>query len=317
MALSNHTTRVLVALVAIPVILLLAMAGGFYFFLLVATISTIALYEFYNLAKIKGASPQVELGLVFGLCVNLAFMHYRLQSMLVGFLAGAGLAVPFPTMAQLILILLLLFVPTILIVELSRDRGSALFNVAATISGVCYVSLLLGCFIGLRELFVPFDFPAYRFFSVHGATVSEEVAGTIDRWGGATIMSVLASIWICDSAAYYIGRRYGEHKLFERVSPKKTWEGAIAGLIFGVLTFVAAKYLVLPYLSIANSIVCGGIVGVFGQIGDLSESLLKRDARVKDSSQLIPGHGGILDRFDSLTFVAPLVFFYLDLIVFS
>ena len=133
------------------------------------------------------------------------------------------------------------------------------------------------------------------------------------EWAYLSIFIIMAS----DTSAYFIGKAWGRHRMAPSISPKKTWEGAIAGLIFGVLTFVAAKYLVLPYLSIANSIVCGGIVGVFGQIGDLSESLLKRDARVKDSSQFIPGHGGVLDRFDSLAFVAPLVFFYLDFIVFS
>jgi phosphatidate cytidylyltransferase len=316
-ALSNHTVRVIVALVAIPLILVLAMAGGFYFFFLVAIVSGFALHEFYGLAKAKGAWPQMALGLLFGLCVNLVFMHDKLQNLLVGFFAGLDVTIPFPSMTQLFLILLLLFVPTILVVELFRNKGSALFNTAATVFGVCYVSLLLGCIIGVRELFIPTEFPAFHYFSVQGVALPEDVVLTIDRWGGATIMSVLASIWICDSAAFYVGRGFGKHKMFERVSPKKTWEGAVAGLVFGVASFVAAKYLVLPYLSITNAIVCGVIVGVFGQIGDLSESLLKRDAGVKDSSSLIPGHGGALDRFDSLTFVAPLIFSYLDFIVFS
>jgi phosphatidate cytidylyltransferase len=307
-----------VALVAIPVIFVLAIAGGFYFFFLVAIISGFALYEFYGLARAKGAWPQVALGLLFGLCVNLVFIHDRLQNLLVGYFAGMGLALPFPSMTQLFLILFLLFVPIILVAELFRNKGSALFNTAATVFGVCYVSLLLGCSIGLRELFsIPAEFPAYRFFSMQGIALTEDAALTINRWGGATIVSVLASIWICDSAAYYVGSGFGKHKMFERISPKKTWEGAVAGLIFGVASFVAAKFLVLPYLSATNAIVCGVIVGLFGQIGDLSESLLKRDAGVKDSSNLIPGHGGVLDRFDSLTFVAPLLFFYLDFIVFS
>ena len=144
---SNHTIRVLVALVAIPLILLLTLAGGFYFFFLVAVISGFALHEFYALTKARGALPQTVLGLFFGLCVNLVFMHDRLQSLVVGILAGFGIDVPFPSMAQLFLILLLLFVPTILMVELLRGTGSSLFNVAATLFGVCYVSFLLGCFI--------------------------------------------------------------------------------------------------------------------------------------------------------------------------
>jgi phosphatidate cytidylyltransferase len=121
---------------------------------------------------------------------------------------------------------------------------------------------------------------------------------------------------VCDSAAYFVGRAFGRHTLFERVSPKKTWEGAIAGFFFAVGAFLLARFLVLPYLSVSDALICGTIVGLFGQIGDLAESLLKRDAGVKDSSQLIPGHGGVLDRFDSIMFVAPLIFLYLDFVVF-
>lgn len=90
----------------------------------------------------------------------------------------------------------------------------------------------------------------------------------------------------------------------------------MAGFIVAVLAFVVARSLVLPYMSVTTACVCGGIVGLFGQLGDMVESLIKRDTGVKDSSDLIPGHGGVLDRFDSLMFVAPLLFFYLDFVVF-
>lgn len=316
MALGNLTQRILVAVVAIPLIVLIAFAGGVPFFVLVALIAATALGEFYSLAKAKGAFPQTTVGLLFGLCINLVFLYDKLQRAVVGFLSASGLAVPFPSMTQLFLIVLLLFIPFILLVELFRNKGSALLNVAITVLGVCYVSLFLGCFIGLRELFVPADFPLFRYFPLHGASVPDEVVTTIDRWGAWTVISVLASIWLCDTAAFHVGKVFGKHKLFPRVSPNKTWEGAIAGFVFAVATFVAAQYLVLPYLPVAGAIVCGTIVGVFGQLGDLVESLLKRDAGVKDSSTLIPGHGGVLDRFDSLLFVSPLVYLYLDFIVF-
>ncbi len=317
MSLSNHTVRVLVAAVAIPLIVVLAMAGGFYFFGLIAVISAVALTEFYALARAKGAYPQVLLGLVLGFLVNSVFLHRRIQTALVGIFGDAGIAIPFPSMAQVLVILLLLFVPLMLILELFRGKGSPLVNLATTLFGVGYVSFLLGTFVGVRELFRPEDIPLYRYFGIAGVAVPEDVLYTLDRWGGLTIMSILASIWICDSAAYYVGSAAGKHKLFERVSPKKSWEGALAGVAAAFASFVGAKYLVLPYLSLTDALVCGGIVGVFGQVGDLAESLLKRDAGVKDSSSLIPGHGGALDRFDSLLFVSPLVFFYLDFILFS
>jgi phosphatidate cytidylyltransferase len=123
-------------------------------------------------------------------------------------------------------------------------------------------------------------------------------------------------IWICDTAAFHFGVALGKHKLFPRVSPNKSWEGSIFGFIFAIATAVAAKYIVLDYLSLPQSVVIGCIVGIFGQLGDLIESLLKRDAGVKDSSHIIPGHGGAFDRFDSLLLTAPLVYLYIDFIVF-
>ena len=313
---SNLTIRILVAVVGIPLIILLAMAGGFYFFAFVALVSALALHEFYRLAELKGAAPQVATGIVFGVGVNAVFLHGKLSRLLAEVMARNGVAIPLPSMTQAFLIVFMLFVFVVLLIELFRNRGSALANIGATVLGVAYVSLFLGSFIGLRELYVPSEFPVYAHFTVPGPTVPDDVAATIDRWGGMTVMAVFASIWICDTAAFSVGRKLGRHKLFERVSPRKTWEGAIAGFIFAIGSFILAREVALPYLSLVDATLCGCIVGVFGQIGDLAESLLKRDAGVKDSSSMIPGHGGVLDRFDSLLFVAPLVFLYLDFLVF-
>jgi phosphatidate cytidylyltransferase len=314
--LSNLTIRVLVAILGIPLILLLVTAGGFSFFVFVAVVSGVALHEFYGLARKKGASPQVWLGLCFGVLVNGVFIHGRITSVVLGALQERGIAIPWPSMAQVFLILFLLFVPLMLALELFRDRGSAVANLTATLFGVGYVSLFLGSLIGIRELFVPADFPVYAYFRIPGPGVPADVEATIYRWGGLTVVAVFASIWCCDSAAYFVGRALGRHKLFPRVSPHKTWEGAIAGVVCAVAAFLVARALVLPYLSAGSAVVCGLIVGVFGQLGDLAESLLKRDAGVKDSSSLIPGHGGVLDRFDSLMFVSPLIYVYLDFVVF-
>jgi phosphatidate cytidylyltransferase len=314
--LSNLTIRVIVAIIGIPLVVFITMQGGVLFFLFVALVSAMALHEFYALARAKGIWPQVGLGLAFGFCVNAAFFHSKLQYALLGMLVPRGIEVPLPTMAQLFLILYLLFVPCILLVELFRNKPQALMNAASTVFGVTYISVFLGALVGLRELFIPADFPVYAHFQSLGPTVSPEVEETIYRWGGLTVITLFASIWICDSSAYFAGRAFGRHKLFERVSPKKTWEGAVAGFAGAVLTFVLAKALVLPYLSYQSAVIAGGMVGIFGQMGDLAESLLKRDAGVKDSSALIPGHGGVFDRFDSLILVSPLLFFYLDFIVF-
>ena len=121
------------------------------------------------------------------------------------------------------------------------------------------------------------------------------------------------SIWACDTAAYFIGSAIGKHKLFPRVSPNKSWEGSIAGFIFAVAAFYVSKILMLDFINLTDAIILGVIVGTVGQLGDLIESLLKRDAEVKDSSSLIPGHGGVFDRFDSLLLTAPIVYIYMTL----
>jgi phosphatidate cytidylyltransferase len=215
---------------------------------------------------------------------------------------------------QLLTVVLLIFLLLTMLVELFRTKGSPIINIATTVSGVLIISLCFGTLIFLRELF-PYGFPVYKFFAAGYPDEFQTVQ--INHWGGYTVIAIFASIWICDTAAYFGGSAFGKHRLFERVSPKKTWEGAVFGFLFAVLTMIAAKILVLGYLALEHAIVIGILIGVFGQLGDLIESRLKRDAGVKDSSHLIPGHGGMYDRFDSLVYISPIVYLYIDFIVLS
>ena len=182
-----------------------------------------------------------------------------------------------------IIILLLLT-----IIELFRNKASAIINLGTSLLGILYFGMFASALLFIREIY--------------------KVEYT---QGGLLIISMFASIWICDSAAFFGGTAFGKHKLFPRVSPNKSWEGAIFGLLFAVLTMVISKVLFLDFLSWIDVITIGLIVGIIGQIGDLIESLFKRDAGVKDSSTLIPGHGGIFDRFDSLLYTAPAVLLYI------
>ncbi len=279
------------------------MKGGLYLFALVAAISMLGLHEFYKLAERKGAYPQIGVGMVFGLFVVSVF---------------AGKLLPLSLLEyrlQVFVFVCLFFIPLITATELFRKKGSAVLNVATTVFGVCYVPLFLGSLVGVRELFNGEGFHIGRYFT----SPAEPIADVVQRvygWGGATIITLFVSIWMCDSLAYFAGRTFGKHKLFERVSPKKTWEGAIAGYVGAVAAFLISQNYFLPFMSVGDAFMCGSIIGIFGQLGDLVESLLKRDAGVKDSSTLIPGHGGALDRFDSLIFVSPLVYLYLRFVVF-
>jgi phosphatidate cytidylyltransferase len=113
-----------------------------------------------------------------------------------------------------------------------------------------------------------------------------------------------------DSAAYYGGKTFGRHKLAPNVSPGKTWEGAVAGMLASLLLAVAAHYWFFPELPLKLALPLAAVMNVLSVIGDLTESALKRSAGAKDTAQLLPGHGGVLDRMDSLLFNAPLIYYF-------
>lgn len=113
-----------------------------------------------------------------------------------------------------------------------------------------------------------------------------------------------------DSAAYYTGSAFGKHRLYPLVSPKKSIEGAIGGLVGSLIGTLCAKFTFFPQLTVTDAVVAALVVGVVGQAGDLFESLLKRSFGVKDSGTIIPGHGGVLDRLDSILFAAPITYYY-------
>lgn len=188
-------------------------------------------------------------------------------------------------------IAILIIALAVLLRELFRNRGSAIMNLGTTILGIFYIGLFTLTLLMIREYF-----PVYE-------------------QGGYLILAMFASIWICDSAAYFGGLSLGKHRLMERVSPKKSWEGAIFGFGGAILSYYLAHIWILDFLTMTDVIVMGIITGTIGQMGDLIESLIKRDAEVKDSSALIPGHGGMFDRFDSMLFVSPAVYIYLKLFV--
>jgi len=135
-----------------------------------------------------------------------------------------------------------------------------------------------------------------------------------DQYNPYLILTILILIWINDSFAYLVGKNFGKRKLFESVSPKKTIEGFVGGLFFAILTGYLISHYIQQY-STLNWIVIAIIVSVIGTIGDLVESKFKRQANIKDSGNIMPGHGGILDRLDSLLFAAPFVYLYINFII--
>lgn len=130
--------------------------------------------------------------------------------------------------------------------------------------------------------------------------------------GSYLLLMLFIVIWSGDSFAYFAGKSFGRHKLAPVVSPKKTWEGAAAGLVFSVVAALICKFAFLHDLTVKDAVIMGALIGVIGQIGDLCESVVKRAAKVKDSGGILPGHGGMLDRIDSLLFGAPAMYYYLS-----
>lgn len=269
MKLSNTATRIIVSLIAIPLILGTCLLGKYYFLGFVSIISLIAFYEFFGLSKNKNANVNVVLGVLSILLMTLN-SYFRFAD--------------FYDVSLIIAI-------AVTLVELFRNKGSAVYNVGVTFIGIFYIGLFLSSVIQIREFYAGYD--------------------ALYQRGAYLIISIMASIWICDSAAFFGGTALGKHKLFPRVSPNKSWEGALFGFFFSIGAMLLARAIVLDFLSAEDAVVIGIIVGSIGQLGDLVESLIKRDAGVKDSSNLIPGHGGIFDRFDSLIATAPVVFLYL------
>jgi phosphatidate cytidylyltransferase len=269
--------RVASAALFLPVLVLLARAGGFAFWAMVAVQVTLGLIEFYRMMRGLGLRPFRRLGIVSAL--GLLWVCWRPWTPHVGVLVTG--------------VLLL-----VLALELRRPEAHRrVEDIAVTSFGVLYVGWLSAHLVLLREL--PWQI---------GADYS---------LGASFALLAFFLTWSCDTAAYLVGRWLGRNRPWTRISPRKSLEGSAAGLVAAVIAAFVARVWFAPYLSLAHAATLGLLVGVFAQVGDLVESLLKRDAARGDSSDLIPGHGGVLDRFDSLYFAAPVLYYYLQIAVFK
>ena len=274
--------RVLSGIVFVPALVMASRAGRGWFLFLVEWILLAGTWEFYLMMEAKGISPSKKVGV--GATLVLGILTYW------GGTASLG-------------IFLAAFVIVITLRELFRvESALPIYDIATTVFGVLYVGWLGVHFVLLREIGREIDMPY--------AT------------GSAFLLYAFLMAWSCDTAAYFVGLGIGKHRLFPRVSPKKSVEGAIAGFLAAIAGAAWGRAWFVrdvhgePLLGLAEALVLGGLVGIANQLGDLVESLIKRDADVKDTSETIPGHGGVLDRFDSLLFSAPVTYWYLVLLVF-
>lgn len=282
---TNMMTRILVGVIGIPAVVGCIWLGGWVFNGVVAVLTIMALREYYLLAASKHADPNRGFGVAWAIVMQAVVS------------VATTTFWPWWTDSWLMLIMGSFVLGTVftLILELWRNKEHALLNTAVTVMGVAYVGVCMSSLMLMRAM------PESAIGDVSG----------FGTHGAALVLATFVSVWAADTFAYFVGLAIGKHKLFPRVSPKKSWEGVIGGGVGAIAGFVGISVWCMPGYPLPLAVIAGVIVGVFGPLGDLAESLLKRDASIKDSSSVIPGHGGVLDRFDSMFIVAPLILAYM------
>jgi phosphatidate cytidylyltransferase len=265
--------RIITALCGIPVLVAFIWYDTPRFpllILLIAGFAALGAIEFYRLAALSGARPLTVFGVVWCLL----------------FIVGAHLDANYdvdyliPSLLASAIIL-----PLVWFLLFSSQRSFV--NWSWTLAGTLYLGWMLGYYVALRE----------------------------HDQGKEWVILVIFSVFACDTVAFFVGRAWGKHRMAPTISPRKTWEGAVGGF----LAAIAAAAIIYALLNVADFslptgyaqvVFLGCLVGVVAQLGDLLESMLKRRAGVKDSGTLLPGHGGILDRIDSLVITGAIIYYY-------
>lgn len=269
--------RVLSAVVLLPLVVVCVWWGFWPFTMLAVAAAVIGLGELYAAFSHGGYQSNYALGVVVA-----ALM---LGAMIVRALTGVDLLAPALGLAVMI---------SLAACASRHAQHGAVAEWALTFGGALYIGGLLGFLILIRALETP----------LHGGLL----APLQPQPGAAWIALVLMATWGQDVFAYFVGKRWGRRRMAPSLSPRKTWEGAAGGML-GALAgaFLALALFGLP-LSLWATALIGVVAGIAGPIGDLSESFIKRQAGLKDAGSLIPGHGGILDRIDSVLFSAPAIY---------
>jgi phosphatidate cytidylyltransferase len=249
---------------------------GKYTFVVVFTIMLgYTLYEFYRLCKKGGNQPQTIFGIILAIYLFVSFYLY--DSNILDEAVFFGL-IPLFFISPLI--------------ELLSKNEKPVQNIAFTLLGVVYVAVPFSI---LNFILTPLDHQPYQ-------QMPEILIG------------LFIIVWANDSGAYFFGSWLGKTKMLERISPRKTWEGALGGAIVAII-FAILLFSFFDHFSLWQVLVLAILTVVFGTLGDLTESMFKRSFNVKDSGSMLPGHGGLLDRFDSLLFAAPVYYVFVSIVL--
>jgi len=279
----GRTTRYLSAAVGIPFGVGVCLLSPVLFSITATILIAVGAVEFYAMARHRGFSPHSVIGTMCSIAICLLAWK------------GGSLALLYALVAS---------VTVVCTAAMARNARDALANTAVTVFGIFYVGWFCGHIILLRQLPLP---PSEAKLNFGGA--------------GYVIM-LLVLLWLGDGGAFFAGTAWGRHKLVPAISPNKTIEGSLGGI---AITLVGALLIqevgtllevfnvaVFPDWEYPEYLLVGLGIAIVGQVGDLCESYLKRDAGLKDTGNLIPGHGGFLDRFDSMVFTAPLFYYFLS-----
>ncbi len=267
---SNFARRTLTGLILVGLVIAAIITDQHLFAFLFLVFTIIGLWEFYSMVERAGIFPNKTGGIIAGVV-----------------LFGTNAMIAMSLIKFEYLLLNFIFVFLIFLLELYRNNPNPFTNIAFTFFGLLYIAVPF-------SLLNYFPNPAF-------------IPGVYHT---SFLLGFFFLIWINDTAAYVLGSAFGRRKLFERVSPNKTWEGALGGAL---LTFIFACFISQYYshIELRDWLIIAAIVVVFGTYGDLFESMFKRSINAKDSGSILPGHGGVLDRFDSVFMAAPFVFVYL------
>ena len=289
---SELTRRVLFAVIAAPLAIVIVFYGGAALAALLAILSALAAWEFFRIARASGLTPMEDIGIPLAGVVPL-FVHARYLRLYELPLSGMAVAV-------LVILALTIFVRGV--------NGKPLGAAASTVFGVLYTGGMLSFGYAIR----------YHDYVIDAVRVP--LGGIAVAAGGLLLLLPLLLTWSSDIGAFFVGRALGNRKLMPAISPGKTVAGAVGGLIATVVVgWLYTRYVLTPSTQLAfvrgGVLIFGVLISLAAQVGDLAESLLKREAGTKDSSHIIPGHGGVLDRFDSLLFVLPVAYVLFNLLL--
>jgi phosphatidate cytidylyltransferase len=265
--LKTFLTRTLTSLVYVAVVLTGLLVHPFLFAAVFLTFTILAQLEYHRLVKMAGGEPQLWTGLLLSVVFFIT---------LFGFVTGF-----LPPLIVFAIIPLILLVS---VVELYRKKDQPMANIAYTLTGFLYI----GFPMGLSNLLA---FPL------------SEGKHVFYPW---IFFGIVITLWLFDSGAYLVGTPFGKHRLFESISPKKSWEGVLGGSVVAMLAGVLNAWL-FQTIELHIWLIISVMVIIAGTYGDLVESMMKRSIGIKDSGSVLPGHGGFLDRLDSMLFTVPLV----------